>query len=63
MIESAEIALSQYRAETLQYGPGMGLPALREWIASHVREDGANTSVDEVLIVNGAKHGRDDSLP
>ena len=37
----------------------MGLPALREWISNHMRQDGARTSADEVLVVNGAKHGLD----
>ena len=59
MTEAATIALSRYRSETLQYGPRMGLPAMREWICEHIREDGVSASPDEVLVINGAKHGLD----
>ena len=37
----------------------MGLPELREWISEHMREDGMGASPDDVLVVNGAKHGLD----
>ena len=59
MTESAAIALSRYRSETLQYGPRMGLPALREWLCGYLREDGVSASPDEVIVINGAKHGLD----
>lgn len=59
MTEAAAIALSRYRSETLQYGPGMGLPELREWICDYLRQDAVSASPDEVLIINGAKHGLD----
>ena len=49
-------ALSEYRAETLQYAPRPGLPELREWIADHMRADGASLNASNVLVTNGAKH-------
>lgn len=33
LTEEARIALNNYRSETLQYGPTLGLPKMREWIA------------------------------
>ncbi|MGI8772532.1 MAG: PLP-dependent aminotransferase family protein [Acidobacteriaceae bacterium] len=59
LTQAAERALTTYRAETLQYAPRAGLPALREWISAYMQEDGADVSPDEVLVVNGAKHGLD----
>lgn len=56
---AAEVALSTYRSETLQYAERPGLPELREWIADYMRKDGANVSTSEVIVVNGAKHGID----
>jgi 2-aminoadipate transaminase len=53
----AERALGRYRAETLQYGPRPGLPGLRRWIAEYLEADGAAAKADEILVVNGAKHG------
>src|SRR2546429_7582241 len=52
----AATALAQYRAETLQYAPRMGLPALRAWIADYMTADGARVSADSILVTNGAKH-------
>ena len=52
----AATALAQYRAETLQYAPRMGLPALRVWIADYMTADGARVSADNILVTNGAKH-------
>ena len=52
----AAIALSTYRAETLQYAPRMGLPPLRAWIAEYMTSDGARVSADNILVTNGAKH-------
>jgi 2-aminoadipate transaminase len=57
--EMARIALNEYRPETLQYGPALGLPEMREWIAGYMKENGLQASSDDVLIVNGAKHGLD----
>jgi 2-aminoadipate transaminase len=59
LTEMATVALSRYRAETLQYGPTLGLPEMREWIAGYMRENGVEASSDSVLVVNGAKHGLD----
>ena len=59
MTEEAAVALSRYRSETLAYAPRMGLPAMREWISDHIRRDGVSASPDDVLVVNGAKHGLD----
>ena len=49
-------ALSEFRAETLQYAPRSGLPELRAWIADHMRADGASLNASNVLVTNGAKH-------
>ncbi|HSC30450.1 MAG TPA: PLP-dependent aminotransferase family protein [Gemmatimonadaceae bacterium] len=49
-------ALSEFRAETLQYAPRPGLPELRAWIADHMRADGASLNASNVLVTNGAKH-------
>jgi 2-aminoadipate transaminase len=57
LTSAAEIALTQYRAETLQYAPRPGLREMREWIASYMAEEGALVAPDDVLVVNGAKHG------
>jgi 2-aminoadipate transaminase len=58
LTEMAEIALNKYRHETLQYGPTLGLPEMRAWIAGYMRENGAEgVTADNVLVVNGAKHG------
>ena len=54
---AAERALGVYRSESLQYGPRFGLPAMRDWIAAHVAKDGISTGPNEILVVNGAKHG------
>lgn len=59
MVEAARIALTTYRAETLQYAPRLGLTELREWIVDHMNADGACVCVDEVMVVNGAKNGLD----
>ena len=52
----AATALAQYRAETLQYAPRMGLPQLRTWIAEYMTADGAPVSNENILVTNGAKH-------
>jgi 2-aminoadipate transaminase len=59
LTEMARTALNEYRHETLQYGPTLGLPEMREWIAGYLKESGVNVTADNVLIVNGAKHGLD----
>jgi len=56
--EMARVALTQYRPETLQYGPTLGLPEMREWIAGYMKENGVEgVTAGNVLVVNGAKHG------
>jgi 2-aminoadipate transaminase len=59
LTEMARTALNEYRHETLQYGPGRGLPEMREWIANHLKENGVSASAENVLVVNGAKQGLD----
>src|SRR5262249_53361708 len=53
LTHEAEVALSRYRAETLQYAPRAGLPELREWIASYMN---TGITAEHVLVTNGAKH-------
>jgi len=55
----AQIALNDYRAETLQYSAGQGQPLLREWIADLMNRDGCMLTAQNLLIVNGAKNGLD----
>ncbi len=57
LTDAAERALTLYRSETLQYSDMLGLRELREWIAGYMSEHGANISLDEIMVVNGAKHG------
>jgi 2-aminoadipate transaminase len=59
LTEMAQRALTSYRSETLQYGPALGLPEMREWIAGHMTQNGLTVSADNILVVNGAKHGLD----
>src|SRR3984885_8620013 len=59
LTEMAQKALIDCRAETLQYGPALGLPEMREWIAGYMKENGVDVSAENVLVVNGAKQGLD----
>jgi 2-aminoadipate transaminase len=59
LTEAARVALNDYRAETLQYGIARGLPEMREWIAEYMAENNVPISAENVLVVNGAKHGLD----
>ncbi len=52
-------AASAFVAESMQYGPLMGIEDLREAIASYVAADGIRCTPDQVLITNGAKHATD----
>ncbi len=52
---AADRALTYYRAETLQYGPRVGLPELRSWLAEYCARDGVRITSENVLITNGAK--------
>jgi 2-aminoadipate transaminase len=49
-------ALSEFRAETLQYGPRPGLPELRGCIVEQMAGEGVAVTRDQVLVTNGAKH-------
>jgi len=55
----AEEAARAGVAETMQYGPLMGLNDLRDCIAAYVSEDGVDCARDNVLVTNGAKHATD----
>ena len=50
-------ALTTHRAETLQYSATQGQPELRTWLAAQMNEDGCRLGPENILIVNGAKHG------
>lgn len=52
-------ALNRYREESLQYAAPQGHPELRAWLARYMNEDGCSLGAQNVLIVNGAKHGLD----
>jgi 2-aminoadipate transaminase len=47
------------REETLQYGPLYGLDDLRDAIVDYLRDDGIAAARENILVVNGAKHGLD----
>jgi 2-aminoadipate transaminase len=49
-------ALTEFRAETLQYAPRPGLPELRACIVEQMAGEGATVTRDQVLVTNGAKH-------
>ena len=53
----AHAALTTHREESLQYSAPQGHPELRAWLASYMNEDGCRLTPQNVLIVNGAKHG------
>lgn len=59
MGDLAQVAASAFRTETLQYAPRLGLGELREWIASYLAGDGVRVTADQIIVVNGAKHGLD----
>jgi 2-aminoadipate transaminase len=59
MGDLAQVAASAFRTETLQYAPRLGLGELREWIASYLADDGVRVTADQIIVVNGAKHGLD----
>ena len=52
-------ALGWHREESLQYAAPQGHPELRAWLARYMNEDGCSLGAQNVLIVNGAKHGLD----
>src|SRR5579859_6163220 len=53
LTREAELALTRYRAETLQYAPRAGLPDLRAWMASYTDP---RLTPEHILVTNGAKH-------
>ena len=53
----AQRALSTRAAEMLQYGPRQGLAEMRQWISDYLNSDHADVPPEEILVVNGAKHG------
>lgn len=57
--EFAVRAARDFRSETLQYAPRLGLPELRAWIGSYAAREGVQLDPDSVLVTNGAKHGLD----
>jgi 2-aminoadipate transaminase len=52
-------ALTTDRRESLQYAPGQGQPDLRAWLAAYMAQDGCKLVTENLMIVNGAKHGLD----
>ncbi|HTU69125.1 MAG TPA: PLP-dependent aminotransferase family protein [Candidatus Baltobacteraceae bacterium] len=57
LTRAAARALTVFRSESLQYGSPYGLRPMREWIAQYMRDDGAAVTAENVIVVNGAKHG------
>lgn len=57
--KEAAIATSTYRTETMQYSGGFGLDEMRDFVVDYVAQDGVTCKRENVLIVNGAKHGLD----
>lgn len=55
----AAIATGKYRTETMQYSAGFGLDEMRDFVVDYVAQDGVRCKRENVLIVNGAKHGID----
>lgn len=56
--ESARAA-GDHVTESMQYGPLMGLPDMRQAIVDYVRADGVEVGVDNVLVTYGAKNALD----
>lgn len=59
VVREAASAAGDHVAESMQYGPLMGLPDMRQAIVDYVREDGVETGVDNVLVTYGAKNALD----
>ena len=53
----ADLALTVYREETLQYSATQGQPELRSWLAQEMNADGCALGPSNILVTNGAKHG------
>ncbi|MFT4068206.1 aminotransferase class I/II-fold pyridoxal phosphate-dependent enzyme [Paraburkholderia sp.] len=58
IVEEAAAAAAM-RTEGLQYGPLYGLNDLRDAVVGYLARDGVRAERDNILIVNGAKHGLD----
>ena len=50
-------AFAAHREEMLQYAPRRGLAPMREWLRAQLALDGVTVSMQELIVVNGAKHG------
>ena len=59
VVREAGAAAGDHIAESMQYGPLMGLDDLRDEIAGFVAEDGVRCSRDNVLVTYGAKSALD----
>jgi 2-aminoadipate transaminase len=59
MSDLAARAARDFRTETLQYAPRLGLPELREWIVGWLGGEGVRADPASIIVVNGAKHGLD----
>ena len=59
VVREASCAAGDHVAESMQYGPLMGLPDMRQAIVDYVREDGVEIGVDNVLVTYGAKNALD----
>jgi len=55
----AAVAATRHRTETMQYSDVLGLDELRDLIVGYVGQDGIACRRDNVMVVNGAKHGLD----
>lgn len=58
-IVNEAVAAAELKRETLQYGPLYGLEDLRDAIVDYLRQDGIETTRENILVVNGAKQGLD----
>lgn len=58
-IVAEAVAAAEAKAETLQYGPLYGLDDLRDTIVAYLAQDGIVAARENILVVNGAKHGLD----
>lgn len=58
-IVSEAMAAALSKGETLQYGPLYGLDDLRDAIVDYLHKDGIKATRENILVVNGAKHGLD----
>jgi 2-aminoadipate transaminase len=59
LTREAMVAARSFRTETMQYSGVLGLNDLRDEIAAYVAADGIKAQRDEIMVVNGAKHGID----